>query len=184
MDRFSLKKELRKRMAAVKKSMEPGEHAELSAGIMKRLEELPEFQECGTVLIYNALPDEVQTAAFLDKWHPHKRIILPVVEGENLVLKEYVPGKTAPGAFSIQEPVGTRIVEPEEIDLAVIPGVAFDARGNRLGRGKGFYDRLIPRLRCKLIGLGYECQIVDKVPTEVFDRRLDGIVTEKNIYGF
>jgi 5-formyltetrahydrofolate cyclo-ligase len=150
---------------------------------MSQLESQELFKEADTVLMYHALPDEVQTAAFLDKWYKTKRILIPLVSGDDLILKVYSPDKVVPGYKGIPEPSDDALtVLPSEIDLAVIPGVAFDRDCNRLGRGKGFYDRLIPDLRCPLIGLGFDFQIVDQVPVEIFDRKLDMVITERSLF--
>ena len=93
--------------------------------------------------------------------------------------KEYIPSKMETGYREIQEPAGEECVNPSEIDIAIIPGVAFDRHCNRLGRGKGFYDRLIPYLECKKIGLSFDFQIVEQVPCEEFDKPLDMVMTEK-----
>lgn len=176
------KKEIRKKISQLKKNIFPDEKIERSAVIGKKIEALRAFSAAHTVLIYYSLPDEVQTEAFLLKWSGQKRLVLPVVVGEDLELREYDPLMLKPGYFEIREPEGTRLVDPSEIEFAVIPGVAFDAACNRLGRGKGFYDRLIPHLNCKLAGIGYQCQIVEAVPVESFDKPLDLVITEENEY--
>ena len=99
------------------------------------------------MLFYHSLPDEVDTHDFIRKWSGLKRILLPVVRGNDLDLKPYTgDDRLTEGAFHINEPTGTAFTDYAAIDLAVIPGVAFDRWGNRLGRGKGYYDRLLPRI--------------------------------------
>ena len=112
----------------------------------------------------------------------NKRIILPVVEGEYLILKEYIPEEMGNGYRNISEPTGNLQIDPSEIELAIIPGMAFDPACNRMGRGKGFYDRLIPYLKCNTIGLGFNFQMVDKIPCEEFDKPLDMVITETEKY--
>ena len=93
------------------------------------------------------MKDEVQTHAFIEKWSRSKRIILPVVTGDELELRVYTgPQDLAIGSYGIAEPTGAPFTDYETIDLAVIPGVAFDRYGHRLGRGKGYYDRLLPQI--------------------------------------
>ena len=179
----SVKKELRRKISALKKSVPMEEKLILSERIMSLLEHVPGFMEASSVLLYYALPDEVQTEAFIRKWHGRKRIVLPVVCGDDLELRLYDPEKVVPGYMGIPEPSADALpVSPEEIDFAVIPGVAFDARANRMGRGKGFYDRTIPKLDCPRIGVAYSFQIVDAVPVEEFDKPLDGVVTDTGLY--
>lgn len=185
------KKEIRKQIAALKRSVPAEMRLEFSKTILEKLEQLPEFFNAKTVLLYYALPDEVQTEFFLQKWSrtgmergecSGKRIVLPVVDGENLILKEYKPDKIEKGYQSILEPANTEIIDPSLIDLAIVPGVAFDASCNRLGRGKGFYDRLLPHINCKMIGLGYHFQMVDEIPVEEFDRPLDMVITDEKCF--
>ena len=131
------KKELRAHIKALKKQHTKEQLLEQSEKILAKLEQHPDFVNANTVMLYSALPDEVQTQAFLDKWHLKKRIILPTVVGDDIIPVEY--GKDtafAVGDFNIMEPQN----EPYTggFDLIVVPGVAFDHNGNRLGRGRGY----------------------------------------------
>ena len=78
------------------------------------------------------------------------RILLPVVKGETLIIRPYSPGEMKPGSFGIAEPTGEDITDLSIIDMVIVPGVGFDPKGNRLGRGKGFYDRLLKRCCLRL----------------------------------
>lgn len=151
----------------------------ISANILKRLEDLPEFQRAHTVLIYHSLEDEVYTHEFIQKWSRNKRILLPVVKGYDLELRIYNgQEKMSIGSYGIKEPTGEIFNAYSEIDLAVIPGVAFDMEGNRLGRGKGYYDRFLPYIPSALkVAICFPFQIVEKVPVESFDVRMDIIIT-------
>lgn len=124
------------------------------------------------------MKDEVHTHAFIEKWSKHKEIVLPVVTGETLELRSYsgVNGLKA-GIYNIQEPVGNPFHDYSVIDLVVVPGVAFDAEGHRLGRGKGYYDRLLPLINAVKIGICFPFQLVDHIPTEAFDIQMDEIIT-------
>ncbi len=122
-------------------------HQSQSAEILAVLEAHPAFRAAHIVLLYYSLKDEVDTHEFVRKWSREKRILLPVVVGDNLELRVYTgPEDLATGAYGIEEPTGERFTDYAAIDFAAIPGVAFDAAGNRLGRGKGYYDRLLPHL--------------------------------------
>lgn len=131
-----------------------------------------------TVLLYHSLPDEVDTHDFIRRWAGQKRILLPVVKGEDLELRPYTGDNClAEGAFHIDEPTGPAFTDYVAIDLAIIPGVAFDRQGNRLGRGKGYYDRLLPRLENTYkIGLCFPCQLVDRIPAEAHDVKMDEVL--------
>lgn len=151
-----------------------------SAALLDKLEQHPRFAAARTVLLYYSLGDEVQTHAFVEKWYRQKRILLPVVKRDVLELHVYT-GKEClkiGEAYRIEEPEGEAFTAYEKIDLSIIPGVSFDARGNRLGRGKGYYDKLLPLLRSYNIGICYGFQVSPHIPTEPFDRVMDEVWTE------
>ena len=152
----------------------------LSAKILAALEARPAFRAANTILLYHSLNDEVDTHDFIEKWSNQKHILLPVVIGEELELRTYTsPHYLRIGAYGIEEPVGTPFTDYAAIDLAVIPGVAFDSRGNRLGRGKGYYDRLLPHMPTTYkIGICFPFQLVKEVPAEAFDIRMDEIIAQ------
>ena len=123
--------------------------------------------------LYMDIPGEVPTGDFIRKWYSTKRIVIPRVNGEQLDLCEYDPQKIQEGYKGILEPAAeATIVNPEEIELALVPGVAFTHSGARLGRGKGFYDRLLPKLKCPCIGIGFSFRWVDEIPTDPWDAPL------------
>lgn len=130
-------------------------------------------------MLYHSLKDEVDTHAFIRKWSREKRILLPVVTGDDLELRLYTgPEDLTIGAYGIEEPTGALFTDYSTIDLIVVPGVAFDRDGNRLGRGKGYYDRLLPRIPSAYkIGICFPFQVVDEVPAEPFDIRMDEIIS-------
>jgi len=171
------KKELRAHIKMLKKAHTKEQLMEQSKKILAKLEQHPDFIKAERVMLYSALPDEVQTQAFLEKWHLKKTIILPTVVGDDIIPVEF--GKDtafAIGDFNILEPQN----EPYTggFDLIVVPGVAFDPKGNRLGRGKGYYDRfLCQHLDVKRIGICFDFQFVDEVPSEPFDIRMSEVIT-------
>lgn len=174
------KKELRKRIRGLSKTFSGDTEAvrKASEGIFSHLEELPEFQSARTILAYCALPDEPQTADFLQRWEGQKRLVVPLVEFERLSIREYSPDHLHKGYCGILEPDSeTTEVSPEEIEFAIIPGVAFSSDGSRLGRGKGFYDRLLPSLNCPLVGVCFDFQMVEKIPSDPWDRKVDLVLS-------
>ena len=150
-----------------------------SAEILAVLEAHPAFRAAQTVLLYYSLPDEVDTHAFIGRWSGVKRILLPVVADDGLLLRQCSnTTELALGRYGIAEPIGTDFTDYASIDLAVVPGVAFDLQGNRLGRGKGYYDRLLPGLtRAYKIGICFPYQLVNTVPADAHDIRMDEIIT-------
>lgn len=170
------KAEIRKYIVAEKKRIGNEELVHRSSGVVELLENHPLFVSAHTVLLYYSLPGEVFTHQFLARHAQDKVILLPVVEGENLLLRRYSPEKMQKGAFGIMEPIGDNFTDFSSIDLAVIPGVAFDSQGHRLGRGRGFYDRLLPLLNCTKIGLCFPFQLLDSVPSEPHDIPMDEVL--------
>ena len=175
------KKELRKRIALLKTQHADSTMRKLqSANILAALEAHPAFRAANTVLLYHSLNDEVDTHAFIQKWSSEKRILLPVVVGDDLELRIYTGPEdmSISGIYGIAEPTGEIFTDYAAIDFIVVPGVAFDAKGNRLGRGKGYYDRLLPRIPSAYkAGICFPFQLVEEVPAESFDIRMDIIIT-------
>lgn len=175
------KREWRALIAQRKKTYTPQQLDQWSSSLLAQLEDHPVFRRAQTILMYYSLPDEVQTHAFVERWNQSKRIILPVVKGDELELRLY-QGKESlkKGAYGIEEPIGPLLTDSDynEIALAIIPGVSFDAEGNRLGRGKGYYDRLLPQLSAHKIGICFQFQVADSLPAETFDIQMDEVWTE------
>ena len=177
------KKELRKLIAQSKKRYSAEQLKEWSSSLLSKLEDYPAFVKAQTILMYYSLPDEVQTHNFIEKWKDEKQIILPVVVGETELEFRHYNGKQdlIKGAFGIEEPAGKAFEEFDQIDLAIIPGVSFDAKGNRLGRGKGYYDRQLPKLKATKIGICYAFQVSEVVPAGPYDYPMDEVITENGI---
>jgi 5-formyltetrahydrofolate cyclo-ligase len=112
-----------------------------------------------------------------------KRVVLPKVTGDELALYEIndFDDDIVPGAWGIPEPKAVKPVKLDDIDLMIMPGAAFDERGNRVGYGAGFYDRLLPAFGKMTIALAFEAQIVPDVPADPHDVPVNMIVTEKRI---
>ena len=171
------KKELRAQIKALKKQHTKEQLLEQSEKILAKLEQHPDFVKAEKVMLYSALPDEVQTQAFLEKWHLKKKIILPTVVGDDIIPVEYAQDTDfAVGDFNILEPQN----DPYrgDFDLIIVPGVAFDRMGNRIGRGRGYYDRfLCQHLEVKRIGICFDFQLVNEVPTEPLDIKMDEVIS-------
>lgn len=114
-------------------------------------------------------------------WKEDKRLLLPAVKGDNLIICNYHPEKLKTGSYGIIEPQGNGITDLSVIDMIIIPGIAFDKKRNRLGRGKGYYDRLLPQVTGCKIGICYDCQITDLLPTEKHDIPMNYIISESGI---
>ena len=178
--RFMNKADLRLHIKKCKLNISQEERESASTIVMNKIESLTQFKEAKNILLYNALPDELPTDCMLEKWTDSKELFLPVVAGDNLVIKRYNKELLKVGAFGILEPTGKEI-DFKLIDFIVVPGVAFDRELNRLGRGKGFYDKLLANSNAFLAGVGYDIQIVDCIDTEPHDIKMNCIITEKEI---
>ena len=141
------KKTIRKEIRQKKQLYRLDELDNISSIICKKVMQLEQIKSSQTILIYNSLPDERQTSLLFTLKEEGKRIVLPVVTGDILILKEYIPGKLSVGYMNILEPTQEETVGPNEIDLAIIPGVAFDKERNRIGYGKGYYDKYLSDIR-------------------------------------
>ena len=170
------KTDIRSAIKALKKQHSKEELQAQSEKIMRQLEQHPDFINAQKIMLYSSLPDEVQTQAFIKKWRHHKRIILPTVVGDDIIPVELADETGfAVGDFNILEPQNDAYTG--DFDLIVVPGVAFDRHGNRLGRGKGYYDRfLCQHQKVKKIGICFDFQLVDNVPVEETDIPLDEII--------
>ena len=148
-----------------------------SVPIISELESLPVFINARTILVYHSLPDEVNTHAFLIRHSTAKTLLLPTVNGDHLDLYRYDSStQMSLGSFGIQEPSGSMFTCYDSIDLCIVPGMAFDKTFHRLGRGKGYYDRLLPFLSCPKIGLCFDFQYFDMIPFDSHDISMDMVL--------
>ena len=177
------KDQIRRAIRARKLLLTDADRHSAAEAVFAALERTAHFILADRVLIYASLPDELPTRDFIAKWSRRKQFFLPRVNGVNLELLPFDQTRLHLGAFHIEEPTGNDIVDPSTIDLIIVPAVALDSRGNRLGRGKGFYDRLLRDLRATTIGVGYDFQLIsDGIPVEPHDAPLDLIITETHTH--
>lgn len=148
--------------------------------VFRKIELLPEFKTANTILIYWSTGDELPTQSVIAKWSQDKFIVLPTVKGDKLKLKRYEPNvKMVQRALGIYEPDLPETYSGK-IDLVVVPGVAFDLKKNRVGRGKGYYDRYFRRNKVFKIGVGFDLQLLNSIPTRRFDKRMDKVISSSN----
>ncbi len=152
----------------------------LSASLAERLRGWTFWQQASCVCVFSALADEPDV---LPSWPEGKRIAMPRVEGDELQFRWVASrGELRPGRFGILEPASEAPDAGSEFDLILVPGKAFDLQGGRLGRGKGFYDRFLAEARGLRAGVCFDDQIVEGVPLEPHDLRMDFVVTPSSIY--
>jgi len=172
------KSALRRRLRAELAGLAPGAVARRSEAVLAAL--VPEIAR-GTVLAYAPLPREVQLDPVLVTLATEGRLVLPRVVGEELSLHRVADiAGLRRGSLGIREPgADCPRVEPGDIEVVLVPGLAFGRDGTRLGRGGGYFDRLLPRLRARRVGACFALQLFDTVPTEPHDARVDAVVTEE-----
>ena len=169
-------------MRELKRAVPMEEKLRRSEAVMRQVELLPEFRRARVVLLYWSMADEVQTHAFVERWYKEKTLLLPCVDGDDLRLRQYTgPACMVAGEqFGIGEPTGPEWTDLDAVELIVVPGVAFDTQGNRMGRGRGFYDRLLKSTpNAVKIGVAYDFQMMDVIPVEPHDVKMDRVITEK-----
>jgi len=185
-----MKSALRKDVAMCRKQLSRQEAAAKSRCIQKRLCQLADFTENHCILFYAAYQKEVRTQeAIQTALQQGKKVVLPLIDlqDKKLILFQvyHYPQDVEEGCFSIPQPrkERQRVVPLECIDLVILPGIAFDLQGNRLGYGGGYYDRLLSAKHSAttLIGLAYELQIVEDIPNLSHDVQADKVITEKRV---
>jgi 5-formyltetrahydrofolate cyclo-ligase len=174
-------------MREVRRSLSHAHRREASARVCGRLAGLPELSWARGVLAYNATSEEIDPfAAVVRIRSSGARVAMPRVAAPHELALHWVdePAELVSGAYGILEP-GRHAppADPGVIDVALVPGVAFDAEGGRLGFGGGYYDVLLPKLpaRCLMIGLALDEQMVEAVPVGPDDARVDMIVTPSSL---
>ena len=172
------KEEIRIASRARKALLSAAERAQAARTAFELLERHAAFQVAERVLLYHSLPDELDTREFISRWDARKQFYLPRVNGVNLDILPYNRSRMRLGAFRIEEPEGDEVADAGVIDLVIVPAVAYDGRGNRVGRGKGYYDRLLPSITATRIGMAYDCQLFDEIDAEPCDVPVDFIITE------
>lgn len=177
-------------MLALRRSQSSQAIERKSDEIKRKLLGISQFSMAGTILFYLALADEVQTEKMIEhSLKLGKRIAVPLIESQNnqiLISELKDPERELePGTLGILQPKKNfyRPLKIEQLELVIVPGVAFDKRGNRLGFGKGFYDRFLRKApeRTQSIALAFELQLVDDIRSQLHDVPVDYIITEKRI---
>jgi 5-formyltetrahydrofolate cyclo-ligase len=171
-------------MLQKRNALSAGEIARLSRRVQESVVNSKEFKLAKVVGAYYAFGSEVRTDLILEKASAlGKKVTLPSVEGESLTFYELSSGKyLVKGRFGIMEPLPYGPVD--RIDLLVVPGIAFDKKGYRVGYGKGYYDKFLARKDVFSMGLAYSLQLVESLPRGEHDIKLDAVTTEERVYYF
>jgi 5-formyltetrahydrofolate cyclo-ligase len=160
--------------------MTPTAAAAASESIRTSIPTLPRWQETRTIAAFSALPNEPDLQPF--DWLPTRQLLLPCIDGDHLVFHLVTaPDQLIPGPFGVREPDPQKCpaADPATADLIFIPGLAFTKDGLRLGRGRGYYDRLLAILpgTALRIGVCFSCQLLDNIPSEPHDESVDLVLS-------
>ncbi len=183
------KKEIRKQMLKKRRELDEAFIEESQQGFLQMIEKLPAYQDAKRIMLYIDFQKEAPTKALVNEaLFKNKTVILPLTDENFTILpyrltsmKELV---SSPLGILEPDPHKCHPADPKEIDLILIPGVAFDHTGNRIGFGKGCYDAFLPKLRFDVlkIGFAYDFQLLERIPFEVSDIPVDFVLTEKQIF--
>ena len=178
------KKILRKKMRSMRESMPKEERDKASHEIVSRLIENPVYQQSTTIMAYASMPEEIQLNELFDHAFANNKILaIPLIIGRGTMRPVFLPtiedlvvGDF--GIMTVRQDCRT-FVEFNDIDCIIVPGAAFDRQGNRLGLGGGYYDRFLKRVpHAKRIALAFDYQLIDAVPSENHDAKMNIIITE------
>jgi 5-formyltetrahydrofolate cyclo-ligase len=183
------KKEVRRSVLKERAKLSPELHEAYSTRIMELVASTTYYKKARTIMCFVNFGSEMDTSLIINRaLKDGKRVAVPIAVHET---KELIPSvittmdELEPGYFNILTPKEEfiRPIEPDEIDVVLVPGVAFDHHGYRVGYGGGFYDRFLPRLKrdAKRIAIGFSLQILDQVPRESFDLPVEMIISEKGL---
>lgn len=179
------KRDVRRRVLAARDDMPPNERESRGLEAVRRFLALPQVSAARTVLAFWSFGSEVPTAPLIEGLHDRgARVALPRIVGGEMEAREFRPGdRMTETSFGALEPADGAVVDPVEIDVVGVPGVAFDRDGRRVGYGGGYYDRFLPRTRAETtrIGIGFGIQLLPvgtTLPSGGFDERVDLVITE------
>ncbi|QDV25340.1 5-formyltetrahydrofolate cyclo-ligase [Aureliella helgolandensis] len=189
-DTYAQKQKIRK--AAHENRRNQPDKDSVSEAIVQSFMSLPEYASAGTVMFYIDVRDEARTRHALPAaLASGKRIVIPYcVDGELELFHLESMEELEVGMYKILEPkaelreVAAKRLQPQDLDLIMVPGVAFDRSGGRTGHGKGYYDKLLEHARTDtpLVALAFECQMFPEIPCESHDIYMDKVVTESSVY--
>ncbi|HHV28703.1 5-formyltetrahydrofolate cyclo-ligase [Acetivibrio mesophilus] len=187
------KKKLRKEVLNIRKGLSEEEVIRKSKLITEKLISFEGFNNSNFIMAYMDFKNEVMTKFLIDHClNLGKTVVLPLIDSEDGTKKIFPyelkdrEESVKPGTYGILEPVKqfSRKIDPKEIDLVVVPGVAFDVKGGRIGYGAGYYDVFLREVRddCLKVGIAFDIQVFSSIPKEEHDMLMDAVITESKIY--
>ena len=175
------KKAIREKICLARKNLPKEAILKKSKEIIEALTGLKEYADAETVMSYISLDEEVDTKEFIkNELGLGKTLVVPFMENDVIHVSKLKNLELAKGRFGVLEPVKKEICD-DKIDLVLVPGIAFDINGSRIGFGNGCYDRFLENCNALKIGLAFEEQIVEPIPAEKHDKQVDMIITDKRV---
>lgn len=182
---MNTKQQLRNKIEAQRKALDPQKLKSASARIVENFQTLDKFRSARMVALYKAIHGEVDIELlFSICWKAGMRTCIPVFNDKTKAYEmAEVMKKTrySIGHYGILEPINPVPLTMNEVDLIAVPGVAFDSKGNRLGRGGGYYDRLLDRFSGYSAAVAFDFQILESLPHEPHDIPVNGIITDTKL---
>ena len=178
---MNAKQALREQMRSCRKGISIIEMSELSARVCMRILEMDKYRAAKRVLAYASVNNEVSLRGLIRQMLDEgKEVYLPVVRDRLRMdaVRVYALDDLKKGAFNVLEPTGGEVIAPQELDLVLVPGMAFDRAGYRLGYGKGYYDRFLARFGGRMIGICYHECVRRRLPHGRYDRPVELLVTD------
>ncbi|MDW8067373.1 MAG: 5-formyltetrahydrofolate cyclo-ligase [Anaerolineae bacterium] len=175
------KRWLRQEFCSLRECFPPEDVAAASEAICRHLADWPRLQTARIVMAYMAFRNEPDVSPLFRRLS-HIYWVLPRVEGDRLVVHPYDPDRLVRHPYGMLEPAADLpVVDPIRVEIVLVPGVAFDRHGGRLGFGGGFYDRFLPTTPALRVGVTYDTCLVDQLPCTAADQRMDWIVTPQGL---
>ncbi len=178
------KTEIRKQNKQRRNEMLKSEVQSKSAVIAELFVKSELYKNAKTIMLYMPLGNEVDASIIMKRAiDDGKRVVLPVTEADNKITPYFADADTrfCKGTFSVQEPTGTQKAQYDDIDLVIVPGIAFDKFGNRIGFGKGCYDGFLKNINAIKVGICYEFQVSNQISADLHDVKMDYVITEDGI---
>lgn len=180
-----MNEQLRAQMRMLRRNYPPERQREDAQRVFARVQTLEAYQSAQTVMAYMAARGELSVQATIDDvLASGRRLALPRCEGTGVMTARWVKSMDdlAPGAYGLLEPKERcGEIPPQEIDLALVPGVAFDRAGRRVGQGGGYYDRFLPRTRALRMGICHDFALLERIETQAHDQRMDALATPSEL---
>ena len=184
---FQKKKTLRKEMTLKRANLDKSERQKISHEIVQKLLNYSVYKNSKTVMAYASMPEEIQlNELFEDAFNSEKKLAIPFIVGRGTIRPVLLPSLDALevgdfGILTVRQDL-RKFVDTKEIDCVIVPGAAFDAKGNRLGLGGGYYDRFLKlAVNAKKIALAFDFQVVEDLPVAPNDSPIDIIITQSRI---